>query len=661
MSMKSSLMKRTGLFASIISSFSMVLGPQAQAAEVAENAKAVMEQTLKELQYYRGNKKQMTYNELWAQMKQYVPKEQKIKIDEWMVYHGNQAFPKIEAQEILMGNGQKNIRATFVMPEGRIDLTYLGDEKAFAKLGDKTVSRKDLLGLTGASNKLAKNSVMKKIVANQKKVTDQSMPKMSYEMWNAMKPAQRAEYMVWVRIMLQQAEVINNAQIEKLLKGGKGQKTSSVSDQIWQQYVKLMMGESAWAAEKKTKCIVAGHVTDFDLKRNSCNHDIEMGTCGSDKIACNKYIYGPSKCINRSDLEKASFHFSMNNSSGCDKESPLSSESSFSKLSKLECFYNRSCNKDDFQSAFSADTELNQNSEKLILEIAQSKGLDWNVEKLGNLSQQDFDHLNEAVFKPFNEYVENALLTCSDKPFQIGNNKDVASQVGACQGLYARKLAMEYKVNLLKDSILSPVEAKLISARPVVATEGKCDPKVAPFGNCSDAPPTAAEPAPAPPQAAAPAQEESGICQADWTKWCFFGAGVVVGYLLAKNKKKTVNVNCMPPLVQDGNGCKPVIICSKGVAADANGNCPGKCADGATPNAAGQCIGTTSCPTGSYMSNGNCLTYITCSDGSKVMNVSQCPVVCTYPLTRQGNSCVAPVTEGGSGSNPNNPGAGGTR
>lgn len=377
-----------------------------------------------------NRKKPISVGEFYSNLRGYLPKKLQRDMDYWVRLNRNELMPEFQVSTYKDSDGKEQVRLLISKGGQTTTISFNPENNAkFAKFNNVYLTKDDFLYHDQMISKLIygdkafKNSALKA----QKLTPLKQTVMLSYEEFNRLSTRQRAEYLVRLRF------VIENAQ--RVMKAFYGQQ--ALNDFNKEFFAKWFLGSEAEAADKTVRgakvgdpCIVAGYISAYgenfscggnasgaaDLKKKE---KIYGGVgCPSNTQSCNPLVYGfksgnpPGRpyCVSRANV-KGSLRDAT--STFCHQlASPLR------KGSKFE----------------------GQDKEAIIESwmAAQGTPIDLHFDKEGKIPQAEFEAV-EGYLKEMNGYIDKAIETCQTVPLiKIKEVRD--EQASACEAIATRKM-----------------------------------------------------------------------------------------------------------------------------------------------------------------------------------------------------------------------------
>lgn len=343
------------------STLTMLASPVAMGQEADRVTKKQMQSVMD----YLGLNKQMTLGEFYKKNKHLYPERIQKEIEPLFMSFKNQLMPTVEVISSKNSNGEDV--ATLRLSQGSelLSLQWYGQKEKMLKFQNTNLSEIDVINFNDMFTRviagdekyrkqIEKNSVNAKVKTHSfSKVT--KYPDVSKAEWNSMPAQDKANYIVTMRSLWQDARSVLRA--KNAVK--KGKKTSAFQHDKSKSLYALMIGAEADAAAKTVAtgeksvnyfsgetCIVAGYVAKYEKtssgevcdyriidkvynnKDNSLYKKANDLCSSSSQIACNPYVFGTPNgaptCVTPSRTNE-SFQKATHWDGPCDQASRLQS------------------------------------------------------------------------------------------------------------------------------------------------------------------------------------------------------------------------------------------------------------------------------------------------------------------------------------------------
>lgn len=336
----------------------MFLAPLTYASPYSQAKKVNVEQMQSVINKI-GLNRQITFGEFYKKNKYLYPERIQKIIEPMFTANKNMLMPVVEvvASKTTTGEDIPTIRVAYKNTD-LINLQWFGEEEKLVKFQNTELSEVDVINF---------DDMLKRIYVREERIRNQlehaktkktlenfTYPDISKGEWATMTPYQRANYIVNLRLLWQDAR--------KVLQEKKQKKTKTKTDYSFYEknlyFFKLLLGEDVEAAGKSKTvtdsksasyftgqtCIVAGYVARYEKTSRGeiCNHEVadqayankdnslylkaKQHCAQSSQIACNPYVFGTPNgaptCITPS--KDSSFQKATHWDGPCDTASRLS-------------------------------------------------------------------------------------------------------------------------------------------------------------------------------------------------------------------------------------------------------------------------------------------------------------------------------------------------
>lgn len=677
----------------------MIFSPVALGLQSEDNLKKQIEAFMTETQL----NKRVTYKEFWEKTKHLYSGQVYADVERYLMQAPNELMPEFSLKESVSSTGDKIPTLTISEKGKSYQMQIFGEKAKFAKFNNVVLTENDMMLITPAMKRLMASDIKIKkthdkniIKANQSKFS--GTPKITREMWKKLSPLERARFMMNMRLLhsgaqdvLDAKETLNNKKFDSK----KGKKTSALDTTLdkWNNFFALLNGE-AEAVTVGTKCVVAGYIGTYGSDKK-CKYPAGAKTTGC-SFPCNPTIYGfgdggKQFCLsNETELQTAT-HFNK----GCDAKMPLTNV-------ELPLPQSANARKDSsrYQGILEAnkaaalrDPSVMENTKKYLDSMLQGTPDLREAFANGNITEDLLKKLQE-IQTQFDSTITAARNDCAAAA--VEKDQYDKNFWGACDQLHKRFLFvaefLTKKPGCPDNKSVNPETLKCpCDGGPEALPGAKCS-VVAPLptedqGAVSGTTEVSEEGL----QCTNGTVEKEGSCVCEngkepqgedkkcgsgfnWKPW-LIGAGIIGGaallFFLLKKKKKDKPTTPTPP-----QGCTNV------------------CAPNTTQNpttcACDPVVQEPTCQAPKVLNNGVCAcpTANACTPGQQVYNLNTCqcdtvaqpgicpdgttqyftppgPSTCPAPTICQNgtqvyppNTC-PPVSEGGSGTNPNDQNSGG--
>lgn len=308
-----------------MSTLTMLASPVAMGQEADRITKKQMQMVMDQL----GLNKQMTLGEFYKKNKHLYPERIQKEIEPLFMSFKNQLMPTVEVISSKNSSGEEI--ATLRLTQGKelINLQWYGQKEKMLKFQNTNLSEIDVINFSDMFTRviagdetfrkqIEKNSVNDKVKTHDfSKVT--KYPDLSKAEWNSMSAQDKANYIVTLRGLWQDARSVLRAKNA----AKKVKKTSFLQNEKTKSIFALLVGSEADAAAKTVAtgekssnyfsgetCIVAGYVAKYEKTSSGdvCDHRIidkvynnkensfykkaNEVCAASSQIACNPYVFG---------------------------------------------------------------------------------------------------------------------------------------------------------------------------------------------------------------------------------------------------------------------------------------------------------------------------------------------------------------------------------
>ncbi len=422
-----------------IAVFTMVISPIAQGAKAKGQVSTagynynVNKKSIQEFLKYSGlSKKHLTVGEFHAKMRPFYPKTLRGEMDQWVQMNRNEIMPEVEASTYKDSEGKERVRLLIANEGQTVTVSYNPDSNAkFVKVNNVTLTKDDMKFHEQAIRKiiLGDKGIQATVTRAPEVGRLNKSVALGYEEFNRLNPRQRAEYLVRLRYVMEDAEQV----LEKYYGP---QSRNEVNHDFFVQW--LFLGEEAVAkgtkeiraAKPGDPCIVSGYLAVYG-NDYSCGgtgpgraklieemNKYGGGRCTNGTVSCNPLVYGYQSsgfaiCVKNGRNQE----IQNSTSQSCPKQSPLRKgtvDEAKDKKAIIESY---------LKANGTTDAEKNIN-------------LFFN--KDGKISKAQYDLIKEHLDK-LNEYVEAASRACAVEPLS-GIRKVRDEQASACRALATRKI-----------------------------------------------------------------------------------------------------------------------------------------------------------------------------------------------------------------------------
>ncbi|MGZ3744076.1 MAG: hypothetical protein ACXVB1_15855 [Pseudobdellovibrionaceae bacterium] len=436
------LFKRTAVSTAMLS---MVVSPLAQGAEAKARASTVEynyqvdKKSIQEFLKYSGlNKKHLTIGEFHSKMRPYYPKTLRDQMDQWAQIHRNEFMPEVEATTYKDSDGKERVRLILTQDGMTVTASYNPDNNAkFVKLNNVYLTKDDMKFHEQAIRKivLGDKGIKSAVMKAPKSSRMHASVALSYEEFSRLTPRQRAEYLVRLRYVLQDAQ-----QVMEKYHGP--QAANELNHDFFVKW--LLLGEEAEAKGKKSKgsgsihssdsirsavpgdpCVVSGYLVVY-------GNDYSCGGTGPGRKALIEEMakYGGGQCKNGSvSCNPLVYGYQSDGSAICVKNG---------KNNEIQTSTSVSCPQQSHLKTAEDKKRIIESYLKVNGNTDAEKNLNLIFDKDGKISKAQFDLIKEHLDK-LNQYVENATQVCSVEPLSK-TRKTRLEQNSACVALATRKI-----------------------------------------------------------------------------------------------------------------------------------------------------------------------------------------------------------------------------
>lgn len=247
--------------------WTMVFEPVAFGLQSQAQFDRITQNQLKMMLIDLGLNKKMTYSQFWDRTKHLYPAQSYKEIEAYFKSQPSSVMPAFEVTYTQTPDGEK-VPTLKVTDRGQTyNVQIIGELNEWARINQVSLSESDLMRLKPAIQKLdpttTKLETYKKDFARF-----EGFPRMTPVLWKSMKPAERAEYIVKMRLLWFEARRVLESAPEAFFKSdskqktGKARKTSS-----YEEVLKLILGQEA-NAEVSTDVRAAVRKKISDRPRN---------------------------------------------------------------------------------------------------------------------------------------------------------------------------------------------------------------------------------------------------------------------------------------------------------------------------------------------------------------------------------------------------------
>lgn len=348
--------------------WTMTMSPVALGQQAKQVTKSEMQAALDQM----GLNKQMTLGEFYKKNKYLFPERIRKEIEPMFMANKNMMMPSFEVISSKTTSGEEIPTVRMSQGGELINLQWFGEKDRLLKFQNTNLSEIDVINFDDmytriiAGDERFRKQVEPKVPLKKDsaKIPAKVLPDITTAEWKSMSAYQRANYVVNMRTLWQDARAVLNAK-----KSNTKAKPKKTSQHIFEQHPYFAalfytpVAEANGAAkvvvsqtrtESRTEytftgntCIVAGYVAKYETVTSAqvCNHTVadkayaqkdnslylkakEVCARDSGKIACNPYVYGAPggspTCVNPSRTDD-SFQRATHYDGPCDTASRLQS------------------------------------------------------------------------------------------------------------------------------------------------------------------------------------------------------------------------------------------------------------------------------------------------------------------------------------------------
>lgn len=310
----------------------LLLPPVAMAQEAKRITKQRMQAVIDQL----GLSKQMTVGEFYTKNKHLFPPQIQKKIQPLLMANKNQIMPSftVSSSKTTLGEEIATLLVTQNTEKGSelINIQWFGEPNRMFRFQNTNISEKDIINFDDMFERIVAGDEKYKKQIQQQTVakTSTRYPNITKAEWKSMSPYDRANYIVNLRLLWQDAKQVLRA---KNTQKGPIKKTPKTSQNFFEKnkfffslfigaeaeaIAKPVVGTSKTVATGKTpgnyfsgeSCIVAGYVVKYQKKdgREVCDYEqvdkvyanrdnslylkAKEYCNSSTQIACNPYVFG---------------------------------------------------------------------------------------------------------------------------------------------------------------------------------------------------------------------------------------------------------------------------------------------------------------------------------------------------------------------------------
>lgn len=472
--------------------FTIVFAPVSQGLAAQKIKDQIDKAQLQEALSTMGLNKSTTYGEFYKKNKSLFPERLQKELEPYFTKFSNEPMPQFEVSQAKDSAGNM-IPVLRLSQSGQLhNIQFFGQDDKFVKFNNTQLSTEDvinfddmLIRLSAGDAKLRQQLEVKNSVSAPFK----GYPAISASVWQSMKPADKASYILNMRDLWNDArKVLSEKDKLKNSKRKFSLYNAVFSNEAYAQFEDTTQENIAPAASiapktpavqsqanvattpsaiAGTTCIVAGYVSRYTNK-GVCSVDkiirdqrnggfIDEANHGSSDVgeskkhpsacdnnagfyACNPLIYGApggkAICINKRSVEfQKATHWQADKNESCDQKSRLTSQPiNLDGNSKTAEFYSGAAAKAEQAALSEQMNEDFKRSKDFIDGLLLFKG----KKALGSdpLDQDTFNII-KTLRDNFNEDIQKARESCSA---QMSYKKHEKNFYGACEQLHKRFL-----------------------------------------------------------------------------------------------------------------------------------------------------------------------------------------------------------------------------
>jgi hypothetical protein len=384
-----------------------------------------------------GGKKKITVGEFYTKMRPLFPKTQRNDWDRWATLNHNSLMPDIQVTSYKASEGKDQVRMLLTMPDKKV-VTLSFDpnsDKSFVKYNNVNLSKKDIIYYEQAARKVATfdkdvNASVKNGAVNRFR----QPVKLSYEEYKRFTPAQRAEYIVNLRYLVESSQ--------EALKVFRGGRAMNERERKQEYVVQQFLGQFAEADEDAPprvgdRCMVNGYFSVYG-ETSSCGGGktgkanlmsvipkADLAGCPKNHYPCNGLVYAYSSSDKPFCVKNEPDTIRFATSDACAVASPL-----------------RKRTPEEIQKGDKKRLAEEIADKKRIVESylkKQGKGINLQFNDEGKISEEQHK-LIEGYLNELNAYVDLAAAKCNTMP--LSSNKR-ADQRTACDAIALRKITID--------------------------------------------------------------------------------------------------------------------------------------------------------------------------------------------------------------------------
>jgi hypothetical protein len=288
--------------------WSMTMAPLAVAQEAKKVSKAEMQSALDQM----GLNKQITLGEFYKKNRYLFPDRIRKEIEPLFMANKNVMMPTFEVLMSKTTNGQEIPTVRVSQDNDLINLQWFGEKEKMLKFQNTNLSEIDVINFTDMFIRISAGDERFRKQLNEpvKKSPPSVYPDISAAEWKSMSPYNRANYVVNMRSLWQDARKVLRAKNEKKTRTKKTSFYNFEQNPFFQALFSLADAEASRLSFYGNSCIVAGYVSSYEVasQQQVCNHlaaqrayavnenrlyNSAKEVCQrTNQIACNPYVYG---------------------------------------------------------------------------------------------------------------------------------------------------------------------------------------------------------------------------------------------------------------------------------------------------------------------------------------------------------------------------------
>lgn len=245
----------------------------------------------------------LTYGQLWNEIKYDVPGYLYKDFESFIQVNAKSKAPTMDVKVIKNNKGEEVPVLTITESGKTVTIQVLDEGKKFLKINNTIVTEAEASNPTKLFAKLSKedptfnkyaNQQIKKYNAKLNDLNDRpfqdfnGLPRMTKQLWQAMTPYQRAQYIVEIRLLNEKATLVQYG--KEALDKAQGKKTSAFNYlEKYQSVWELLLGDAAVAKPvfAGEHCITQGFVADDNssyTKTNNYRTKQSTEACNLEKV-----------------------------------------------------------------------------------------------------------------------------------------------------------------------------------------------------------------------------------------------------------------------------------------------------------------------------------------------------------------------------------------